>query len=221
MIPQKDESWRPCGDYRRLNMITTPDKYPLPNMQDFLNGLDGCSVFSKVNLVKVYHQIPVAPEDIPKMAIITPFGLFEYLFTSFGLSNATQTFQKMIDRTCANLEGTFPYMDDTRVGSPDRETHLHHLDKLFSVLAVNGLAINLEKCVFAVPTLDAAAAAADPVDFEAMAAEQNSFAETQRLLGGTSLKLAFRQAGAHRLAGGVSTSVFVPLSHKNSAKIFS
>jgi hypothetical protein len=52
-------------------MITTPDKYPLPNMQDLSNGLDACSVFSKVNLVKGYHQIPVAPEDIPKMAIIT------------------------------------------------------------------------------------------------------------------------------------------------------
>jgi hypothetical protein len=45
-------------------------------------------------------------------------------------------------------------MDDTRVGSPDRETHLHHLNKLFTALAVNGLANNLEKCVFAVPTLE-------------------------------------------------------------------
>jgi hypothetical protein len=57
----------------------------------------------------------------------------------------------------------------------------------------------------------AAAAAADPVDFEAMAAEQNSCAETQRLLGGTSLKLAFHQAGAHRLAGDVSTDAFHPI----------
>ncbi len=77
MVPKKDGSWQPCGDYRRLNMITTPDQYTLPNMQDSSNGLDGCSVFSKVNLVKGYHQIPVAPEDIPKTAIITPFGLFE------------------------------------------------------------------------------------------------------------------------------------------------
>jgi hypothetical protein len=154
MVPKKDGSWRPCGNYPRLSMITTPDKYPLPNMQDLSNGLDGCSAFSKVNLDKGYHQIPVAPEDIPKTAIITPFGLFEYLFTPFSVSSATQTFQRTIDRTYTDLEGTFPYMDDTRVGSPDRETHLHHLSKLFAALALNGLAINLEKCVFAVQTLE-------------------------------------------------------------------
>jgi hypothetical protein len=84
----------------------TPDKYPLPNMQDLSNGLDVCSVFSKIDLVKGYHQISVTPEDIPKTAIITPFSLFEYFFTPFGLSNAAKTFQRMIYHTCADLEGT-------------------------------------------------------------------------------------------------------------------
>ncbi len=59
-----------------------------------------------------------------------------------------------MNRTCPDLEGTFPYMDDSRVASPDRPTHLQHLDKFFTAFAANGLAINLEKCVFAVPTLE-------------------------------------------------------------------
>jgi hypothetical protein len=71
---------------------TTPDKYPLPNMQNLSNGLHGCTVFSQIDLVKG-HQSPVPTADIPKTAIITPFGLFEYLFSPFGLSNAAQTFQ--------------------------------------------------------------------------------------------------------------------------------
>ncbi len=54
-------------------------------------------------------------------------------------------------------------------------------------------------------------AVADPVNFEAMAAKQNSCAETQRLLGGTSLQLAFHQEGTHCLAGDVSTGVFRPI----------
>jgi hypothetical protein len=40
MVPKKDESWRPCGNYRRLNLITTSDKYPLPNMQDLSSVLE-------------------------------------------------------------------------------------------------------------------------------------------------------------------------------------
>jgi hypothetical protein len=158
MVPKKDGPWWPCGDYRHLNLVTTPDKYPLPNTQDLSNGLHGCTFFSKNDLVKGYHQIPVATEDISKTAIIPPFGLFEYLFeylfTPFGLSNPVQMFQQMIDCATDGLEGMFAYMNDSRVGSPDRQTHLHHLEAFFTALAANGLAINLEKCVFATASLE-------------------------------------------------------------------
>jgi cleavage and polyadenylation specificity factor subunit 1 len=72
-------------------------------------------------------------EDILKTAIITPFGLFEYLFTPFGLSNVAKTFQRMMDQTSDGLEGVFAYMDNSRLGSPDRKTHLNHLE-VFSML---------------------------------------------------------------------------------------
>ncbi len=123
-------------------------------MQDLSNSLHGCTVFSKIDLVKGYHQIPVVTADIPKTAIITPFYLFEYLFMPFGLSNAAQTSERMMDRTTDGLEGVFAYMDDSCVGSLDRQTHLCHLEAFLTALATNGLAINLEKCVFAAPSLE-------------------------------------------------------------------
>jgi Reverse transcriptase (RNA-dependent DNA polymerase) len=71
MVPKKDGSWRPCGDYRRLNTITMPDRYPLPNLMDLSANMDGCTVFSKIDLVKAFHQVPIAPEERKKSAVIT------------------------------------------------------------------------------------------------------------------------------------------------------
>jgi hypothetical protein len=71
MVPKKDGSWQPCGNYHHLSLVKTPDKYPLPNMEDLSNSLHGCTIFSKIDLVKGYHQIPVATEEIPKTAIIS------------------------------------------------------------------------------------------------------------------------------------------------------
>jgi hypothetical protein len=73
MVRKPDGSWRPCGDFRRLNLITVPDKYPLPRMEDLSARLAGCKVFSKLDLKQGYHQIPMHPADISKTAIITPF----------------------------------------------------------------------------------------------------------------------------------------------------
>ncbi len=59
-----------------------------------------------------------------------------------------------MDRTIDGLEGVFAYMDDSRVSSPDRQTHLLHLEVVFNALATKGLTINLEKGIFAVPSLE-------------------------------------------------------------------
>jgi hypothetical protein len=63
-------------------------------MQDLSNGLHSCPIFSKIDLVKDYHQIPVTTEDIPETAIIMPFGLFENFSPLLGCLTPHEHFKE-------------------------------------------------------------------------------------------------------------------------------
>ena len=148
VVTKKDGSFRMCGDYRRVNTVTTPDRYSIPLIADLTSRLQGRKFFGKVDLVKGYHQIPVAEEDIAKTAITTPFGTFEFLRMPFGLKNAGQTFQRMMDEILSDLDYLFVYMDDVLVASRTMAEHEEHFRELFRRLADHDLVVSPVKCQF-------------------------------------------------------------------------
>jgi hypothetical protein len=86
------------------------------------------------------------PEEIPKTAIVIPFELWEFTLMPFGLKNAGQTFQHLLDRVGADLLIVFIYLDNILVASPDVDSHKAHLHAILQRLRQYGLVLNLEKC---------------------------------------------------------------------------
>ena len=154
MVAKASGGWRPCGDYRCLNNATTPNWYPMPHIQDFTNNLAVTWIFSMVDLVRSYHQIPVHEPDIPKTAVITPFGLFKFTCMPFGLRNAAQAFQQLMDTACRSLDFILVYLDDILVASRSQHEHLAHLRQLFQCLQQHGFVLNFAKCQFGQTALD-------------------------------------------------------------------
>lgn len=148
LAPNRKGGWRVCGDYRRLNSVTIPDRYPVPFIQDVAAMLFGKKIFSTLDLEAAYNQIPIAPEDIPKTAVITPFGLFEFTVMTFGLRNAGQTFQRFLHQILGDLNFVFSYIDDLLIASTNDEEHEKHLHIIFDRLDQAGLRLNLGKCTF-------------------------------------------------------------------------
>ncbi|GFW99349.1 hypothetical protein TNCV_3981731 [Trichonephila clavipes] len=132
------------------NMITLGHMRPSKN---FTSNLHGTKIYSHIDLVKAYHQIPINPDDVHKSAIITPFGLFESTRMQFGLCNAAATFQRFIDEVLRNLPFVFAFVDDILVASSSPEEHLQHLQILFTRLQQYGLSLKPSKCIFGVTTI--------------------------------------------------------------------
>jgi hypothetical protein len=91
-VSKKDKDPCLCVDYRPLNSITIKNKYPLPCIDILFHPLAGVQVFSKIDLHSCYHQIKIHAKDIPKIALSTRYGLYEYLVMPFGLTKAPTHF---------------------------------------------------------------------------------------------------------------------------------
>ena len=126
---KKDGSLRMCIDYRALNKIMVQDRYPLPRIDDLLDELHGCTIFSSLDLQSGYHQIRIRDEDKPKTAMMTPMGQFQFKVLCFGLTNAPATFQRAMNKIFSKHIGKFVlvYLDDILVMSRTPEEHEQHL----------------------------------------------------------------------------------------------
>ncbi|MCV6575478.1 MAG: reverse transcriptase family protein, partial [Cohaesibacter sp.] len=139
-----------CIDYRALNKQTIKDRYPLPRIDLLLDRLGHARVFSKLDLAQGYHQIAMTDDSIEKTAFCTNLGQWEYLVMPFGLCNAPNTFQRLMNTIFEREINSFilVYLDDILIYSRSIEEHWDHLRIALDRLHRAKLYGRLHKCEF-------------------------------------------------------------------------
>ena len=150
VVEKKEEGARRlCVDQRRVNDVTVTDSYPMPNAEALVDDLENAAIFSTLDMLSGFYQIPMDPADRDKTAFITKQGLFRFTRMPFGLKNAPATYQRVMETVLAGLPFAKCYIDDILVYSPDMETHLKHLDIVLTRLHDVNMKVKAKKCHFA------------------------------------------------------------------------
>ena len=148
LVPKKDGTYRFCTDFRKLNLVTKADSYPIPRVEDCIDRIGCAKYISKLDLLKGYWQVPLTPRAKEISAFVTPRGFYQYRVMPFGMKNAPATFQRMINKITANFEGCEAYIDDVIVFGNTWEQHLERVRELFRRLRTAKLTVNLIKSDF-------------------------------------------------------------------------
>jgi len=150
IVPKPDGSVRFYIDYRKLNLMTVKDAYPIPRMDECIDSRGDARVFSTLDCNAGYWQIPVAEDDKHLTAFTCHSSAWQCVRLPFGLCNAPSTFQRAIDMILAGVKWQIclVYLDDVIVFSRSPEEHLQHLDEVLKRLGKAGVTLKAAKCHF-------------------------------------------------------------------------
>ena len=150
LVKKKDNSYRMCVDYRKLNAITKNDAFPLPSMEHLLVKVSNSKFFSTLDMKSGYYEIPVDNESKEKTAFIANNCLYHFNFLPFGMCNGPSHFSRTILALLRPLIGScvLVYLDDIIVLGNTVDEHLANLIKVLDTLRRKGLKLKLEKCHF-------------------------------------------------------------------------
>ena len=147
LIKKADGSYRFVVDYRKLNNITIPDNFPLPNLEQSIQSVGGYAYYSKLDLRSGYFQIPIRESDRHKTAFITVQGLFEFNVLAQGLRNSPPSFQRIMSSLLLPCRSfCLVYLDDILIYSKTIHQHIQHLNQVLAILNKHQFQLNLRKC---------------------------------------------------------------------------
>ncbi|WJZ87893.1 hypothetical protein VitviT2T_007241 [Vitis vinifera] len=144
--------WRVCIEYRKLNLVTRKDHFPLPFIDQVLDRVSGHPFYCFLDGYSGYFQIEIDVEDQEKTTFTCPFGTYAYRRMSFGLCNAPATFQRCMLSIFSDMVERIMevFMNDITVYGGTFEECLVNLEAVLNRCIEKDLVLNWEKCHFMV-----------------------------------------------------------------------
>ncbi|XP_071916078.1 uncharacterized protein [Coffea arabica] len=141
-----------CVNFTNLNKVCPKDCYLLPRIDQLVDSTTGCEIFCFLDAFKGYHQIALDKEDQEKTSFITEYDTYCYTTRPFGLKNAGEIYQRLVNKLFKNQIGRNMdvYVDDMLVKSRTQEQFIDDLREIFSVLQSSRMLLNPKKCTFGV-----------------------------------------------------------------------
>ena len=154
-ISKPDKSLRSLADLRELNKRIKRKPFPIPKINDLLQKLEGFYLATSLDLNMGYYHIGLTPYASSLCTVVLPWGKYEYLRLPMGLCNSPDIFQEKMSELMFGLEFARAYLDDLLIVSKDDfESHLKHLEEVFTRLASAGLKVNATKSHFCCDELE-------------------------------------------------------------------
>jgi hypothetical protein len=143
-----------CVDFRNLNRATPKDEYPMPFADLWIDSASGNKVISFLDSNVGYNQIFIVKEDVNKTAFhcLGFISLFEWVVMTFGLKNASATYQRAMNLIFHDLLIVLMevYIDDIVVKLVGFKEHMADLKLSLERMKKYGLRMNPLKCAFGV-----------------------------------------------------------------------
>jgi transposase InsO family protein/predicted aspartyl protease len=149
-VKKADGSLRFCIDYRKLNLLTRKDAYPLPRIDELLTRVSRAKFFTKLDIRQAFHRIRMDPASEEYTSFRTRYGTYKCKVLPFGLCNGPATYQRYMNDVLIEYLDDFvtAYLDDILIYSDNFEDHQEHVQKVLRRLLESGLQADIKKSEF-------------------------------------------------------------------------
>ena len=151
LVGKKDGGVRVTVDYKQLNSVTEKIAYPIPFIDEIFQRLSHAVYYTVLDLTSAYNQVQLDPNSRKYTAFICQRGLFEYNVLPMGITNATETFQRLMNNVFEGILHKIveAYLDDIIIYSKSLKEHAQHVKQVVDRLIKHVLKIRLDKCSIA------------------------------------------------------------------------